>query len=356
MKYLKKFILKFFILFIVFTFILCFLLFGTQYGHDFRLTIAESILTSQHPQYAKYTFLNTEELKELSEHVIHPKWMNSYTDSDKNLLNYNFTKLKDSPLNINIETIESNSNSKFPFKGKLVTINNPFNVKLVSHQGSQGEGKGEKISIMAKRNHAVVAINASGFNDETGTGGGNLATGIVIENGKVINSNHEVSEPALVAGLTKFGQLITGNYTTKELINMQVISAAGFMPQLIVNGEKMITEGDGGWGSGPRSIMAQKKDGSIMFLIIDGRQAHSIGATLKECQDILYEKGAINAMAMDGGSSATLYMLGSIKNSPSTLSHKDRYLPNAWIIAAKPKQEIHITLDGKKIDSAKTSY
>lgn len=191
--------------------------------------------------------------------------MNSYTNADKNLLNYNFNKLKDSPLNINIETIESNSNSKFPFKEKLVTINNPFNVKIVTHQGSQGEGKGEKISTMAKRHHVVVAINASGFNDETGTGGGNLATGIVIENGKVINSSHEISEPALVAGLTKFGQLITGNYTAKELIKTQVISAAGFMPQLIVNGERMITDGDGGWRSGLRSIMAQKRRIDYVF-------------------------------------------------------------------------------------------
>ena len=96
----------------------------------------------------------------------------------------------------------------------------------------------------------------------------------------------------------------------------------------------MITEGDGGWGSAPRSIMAQKEDGTIMFLVIDGRQTHSIGATLKECQDILYEKGAINAMAMDGGSSATLYLGGKVINSPSTLSHEDRYLPNAWVVTA----------------------
>ena len=31
-------------------------------------------------------------------------------------------------------------------------------------------------------------------------------------------------------------------------------------------------------------------------------------------------------MAMDGGSSATLYLMGNIANSPSTLSHKDCYL------------------------------
>lgn len=39
---------------------------------------------------------------------------------------------------------------------------------------------------MAKRNHALVAVNASGFADETGRGGGNVATGIVIEMGKLL--------------------------------------------------------------------------------------------------------------------------------------------------------------------------
>ncbi|MDF9507502.1 phosphodiester glycosidase family protein, partial [Bacillus cereus] len=84
---------------------------------------------------------------------------------------------------------------------------------------------------------------------------------------------------------------------------------------------------------------------------IDGRQTHSIGATLKECQDILYEKGAINAMAMDGGSSATLYLGGKVINSPSTLSHEDRYLPNAWVVTANPKQKINMKIDGEKVNS-----
>ncbi len=88
-----------------------------------------------------------------------------------------------------------------------------------------------------------------------------------------------------------------------------------------------------------------------MFLVIDGRQIHSIGATLKECQDILYEKGSINAMAMDGGSSATLYLGGKVINSPSILSHEDRYLPNIWVVTANQKQKIKMTIDGQKIDT-----
>ena len=30
---------------------------------------------------------------------------------------------------------------------------------------------------------------------------------------------------------------------------------------------------------------------------------------------------------------------GKVINSPSTLSHEDRYLPNAWVVTAKPKQK-----------------
>ncbi|MFZ7807531.1 phosphodiester glycosidase family protein [Bacillus thuringiensis] len=350
MKHLRKFLKRLFILLFIFVFIGIGILFGTEYGRGLRITLAENILTSQHPQYVKYTFLSQKELDELVEIVNNPKWENSDNGVYEKIAEKRLKELKKQPLKIDVETIKSNKSSRFHFEGKLVTISNPFNVKLVTHQGTQGKDKGEKISVMAKRNDAIVAVNASGFADETGRGGGSVASGIVIENGEIIDTGHDKDSPAIIVGLTKFGQMITGSYSPHQLLDKHVVSAAGFMPQLIVNGKKMITEGDGGWGSGPRSIMAQKKDGSIMFLVIDGRQAHSIGATLKECQDILYEKGSINAMAMDGGSSATLYLGGEVKNSPSTLSHEDRFLPNAWTVTANPKQKVQIKIDGEITD------
>ncbi|PES30645.1 phosphodiester glycosidase family protein [Bacillus cereus] len=350
MKHLKTFFKRVLLLLFVFILIGISILFGTNYGRELRITAAGSILTSQHPQYAKYTFLSQSELDKLMDSINNPKWSNSDEVIYRKIAEKKLKELKNQPLKIDIETIKSDETSRFPFQGKLVTISNPFNVNLVTHKGTQGQDKGEKISVMAKRNDALVAVNASGFSDETGRGGGSVATGIVIEDGNIIDTGHDIDTPAIISGLNKFGEMITGNYSPNQLLDKQVISAAGFMPQLIVNGEKMITNGDGGWGSGPRSIMAQKKDGSIMFLVIDGRQTHSIGATLKECQDILYEKGAVNAMAMDGGSSATLYFGGKIRNSPSTLSHKDRFLPNAWVVVPKSNQKIELKLDGKIID------
>ncbi|OLR27676.1 phosphodiester glycosidase family protein [Bacillus cereus] len=350
MKYIYTFLKRCLILCFVLLFISIGIIFGTDYGYTLRITVAESILTSQHPQFAKYTFLSQKDINQLKEKIDNPVWKNIDNYSGRNVMKTQVKEKKDGPLRINVEKIKSDGNTRFSFEGHLVTISNPFNIKLVSQQGSQGKGRGEKIDVMAKRNHALVAINASGFHDETGRGGGDIATGIVIENGKPVNTNHDSNTGAIIAGLTKFGVMITGKYSTQQLIDKQIISAAGFMPQLIVNGEKMITNGDGGWGSAPRTIMAQKQDGTILFLVIDGRQAHSIGATLKECQDILYEKGAINAMAMDGGASSTLYLWGEVRNSPATPSHESRFLPNAWIVTANPNQKVEITMDGNHIE------
>jgi exopolysaccharide biosynthesis protein len=350
MKVLKKFFKRLLFLTSIFVFISIIILFLTDHGQDLRKTAAESILTSQHPQYVKYLFLSKNDLNKLKEDINNPKWSDSHENSHGKMKKKMIEELQNRPLQIEMETIKSDQSSRFYFEGRLVTISNPFNVKLVTHKGSQGANRGEQISVMAQRNQALLAVNASGFADETGHGGGKTASGIVIEDGKIVDTQHDKDTPDIISGLNKFGEMITGNYSPNQLLKKQVVSAAGFMPQLIVDGEKMITEGDGGWGSGPRSIMAQKKDGSIMFLVIDGRQTHSVGASLKECQDILYEKGAVNAMAMDGGSSSTLYLLGKIRNSPSTINHKDRFLPNAWIVSAKPKQNIKIIVDGKELD------
>ncbi|EJQ15264.1 hypothetical protein IE5_05581 [Bacillus cereus BAG3X2-2] len=35
---------------------------------------------------------------------------------------------------------------------------------------------------------------------------------------------------------------------------------------------------------------------------------------------------------------------------PSTLSHEDRYLPNAWVVTVNSKQKIQMTIDREKVD------
>ena len=88
---------------------------------------------------------------------------------------------------------------------------------------------------------------------------------------------------------------------------------------------------NGGWGLAPRTAIGQRRDGTVIMLVIDGRQLSSIGATLRDVQDIMLEYGAYNAANLDGGSSSTMVYENRIVNIPSS-KYGPRDLPSAFII------------------------
>ena len=113
-----------------------------------------------------------------------------------------------------------------------------------------------------------------------------------------------------------------------ESLNLRC--AISFGPALIINGQPRIY-GAYGWGVQPRTCIAQRQDGAVLFLVIDGRQADSYGATLKQAQDILLNYGAYNAFNLDGGASSTMVFDGNVVNKPSDIAG-ERYVPTAFIV------------------------
>ena len=191
------------------------------------------------------------------------------------------------------------------FKGYILLIKDPTRLKV--GYTSLLHKEGQLTSDIAKDNNAIAAINAGGFKDiDNGTkwiGTGANPTGIIMANGKIVSNDiTDVNKKASVVAMTKSGKLLVGPHSLSEMKTAGVTEAVSFGPALIVNGQKTITKGDGGWGIAPRTCVAQTKDGAIIFLVIDGRQLGSLGATLKEAQDVLYDYGAYNASNLDGGS------------------------------------------------------
>ncbi|MBU3142716.1 phosphodiester glycosidase family protein [Clostridium sp. CF012] len=206
------------------------------------------------------------------------------------------------------------------FEGYILIINDPTRLKVgyTSLLGTEGQ----LTSDIAKDNNAIAAINAGGFKDENSgskyTGTGANPTGIIMANGKIVaNDITDVNKKAEVVAMTKSGKLLVGPHSLSDMKTAGVTDAVSFGPALIVSGQKAITKGDGGWGIAPRTCVAQRKDGAIIFLVIDGRQLGSLGASLREAQDVLYDYGAVNAFNLDGGSSSTLFYDGEVINSPS---------------------------------------
>ena len=96
--------------------------------------------------------------------------------------------------------------------------------------------------------------------------------------------------------------------------------AVQYMPSLIVDG-KILTKCTAGWGMQPRTIVAQRSDGVVMFLVVDGRKpGYSIGITMQEAAELLLSYGAVTAGACDGGSSSVLAYNGEIINKPSKMA------------------------------------
>ena len=157
---------------------------------------------------------------------------------------------------------------------------------------------------MCERYGGIVCINGGGFVDY-GYGSG-IPMGYVIEDGEITWSDGDINTTrGNIIGMTKDGKLkLMSNATGKEALEAGVMDALEFGPFLIVNGKSLEIHGDP-WGRSPRVSIAQRQDGVMMFLVIDGEN-YINGASLQDVIDTLLRYGAQNAANLDGGTSSTL--------------------------------------------------
>jgi hypothetical protein len=64
----------------------------------------------------------------------------------------------------------------------------------------------------------------------------------------------------------------------------------------------------------PRTVFAVTQKGTFLFVTLDGRQAASVGMTLRELAEELLGWGAVEAINLDGGGSSTMVARGQIRN------------------------------------------
>ncbi|MCX7710120.1 MAG: phosphodiester glycosidase family protein [Clostridia bacterium] len=221
------------------------------------------------------------------------------------------------------------------YSGKLMIVHDP--TRIVVGYSSQMPKAGETTSTIAKRNGAVAAINAGGFMDLAWAGTGGAPMGYIFSGGKLLYSqSKDENAKADTAAFTDKGMLIVGRHSISQLKKYGVKEGVSFGPPLIVNGKPTIKKGDGGWGIAPRTAMGQRADGAVLFLVIDGRRLGSLGATLRDVQDILLEYKAVNAVNLDGGSSTTMYFNGKVINKPSDVLG-ERSVPTTFMVMPSKK-------------------
>ncbi len=311
---------------------------------DFKTFWIPTAMTTMHHQYLAYTLYSESEVhKVMSENYIVEN--NEQMDFDAIVIgntaeksHYSseyeeqiFTRDEDNDI-YKIIRIEEPK-----FKGYITVIYDPKNVELVVPEKL---GKyGQSVVKMCQNNNGLVGINGGGFEDLDGWGNGSTPYGAIIKDGQLIYQ-HPGGDGGLI-GFTKDHKMYLTHDNPQVAIQNGMWDAVEFGPFLIVNGKVSQIYGDGGWGTADRTVIAQRQDGIVLFLVIEGRQpGYSIGASMKDVQNILLRYKAFNAANLDGGASSTMAVNGKLYNRPSAGGeYGGRTVSNAWIVVDNSAKE-----------------
>lgn len=205
-------------------------------------------------------------------------------------------------------------------KGYLIAIYDPTKVSLIRAKNFNIGRYGEQVTAMCNRYNASVCINGGGFED-FGTGS-DIPLGYVIDDGEIVwpANNWDTNRGNLIGFNSEGKLLLLAEATGTEALEAGMMDGLEFGPFLIVNGKPIEIVGDP-WGKSPRVAIGQRKDGVVLFLVIDGEN-YIDGASLQDVVDVFTKYGAYNAANLDGGHSTSLAINGVLYNNPPAIAKR----------------------------------
>lgn len=284
-----------------------------------RNLFVHSLLETSALKFVPSIFLSDEEMEEITSG-------NAVIETEEST--DNTTEFTEKDEDIDPQTIEVINISGAAYSGKMMIVHDPSRVKFTSLDTFGETVVGKNLYTFVEENNAVAAVNGGGFWDEEGKGLGGLPTGIVIRDGKLVYGSE--SDVSSVVGFDYDNRLIVGRMSGQKALQQNMRDAVSFGPAFIINGTPAEIAGVSG-GVNPRTVVGQRADGAVLILVIDGRQPQSIGATYKDCIEVMMEYGAINAANLDGGTSTAMLYNGEIINHRYTFGGL-RKLPTALIV------------------------
>lgn len=335
---IKKIIIVIIILIILGISTLAFLLYGPYQG--FREWLITTAMTTMSHQYLATWFyddetiqevLNRNKVQEINEITDTNTIVVDNTDRTEYANEYERQILEKDPNNDDYKIIEIKGKG---YSGYMAVIYDPSRIKTV-YTKKLGTS-GQYLTTMAKDNDALIAINGGGFEDPNFNSNGAQPLGITFSGGKLITSKSYSGSGGLI-GFTEDDKLVLGKMTVKQAQQMKIRDGVTFGPFLIVNGKSSTVLGNGGWGTAPRTAIGQRKDGIVLFLVIDGRRVSEPGADMNDLIEIMERYGAYNAANLDGGTSSVMVVNGEIINDPidSSGAHRTRYISTGFILTKK---------------------
>ena len=278
------------------------------------------------------------------------------SDEDiQEIVNKNSLKEMDSEVDGNLINVGGTSNKELieiykvsgnNYEGTMMVINDPSKISLATTY-PWGE-YGKELDKLVAESGAIAGINGGLYYSDANKGGRPL--GVTVSNGEI----QDMSLGATGLHLIGFDNenilriIDISNMNRSEIENLietegirdavsfqeEASDANNHFVKLIINGEKRELNGMGS-GANPRTAIGQREDGSVLFLVTDGRGKNGhLGATAADLIEVMDEYGAVNAANVDGGSSSTMYYNGEYLMTSVTFyySNSSWRLPTAFVV------------------------
>ena len=296
---------------------------------------ATTILETGQLKFLANVFLSKDELQEI---VDKNSLQDMDVEVDENLINTEGNKEK--------ELIEIHNVSGDGFEGTMMVVNDPSKISLATTYPWSEYGK--ELGVIVDEAGAIAGVNG-GIYYSSGNKGGR-PYGVTVSNGEIQDITLGWSGLYLIGfdennllriisleGMNKSAvEKMVKEEKIRDAISFQEESsdANNHFVKLIINGEKRELSGKGS-GQNPRTAIGQRKDGSVLILVTDGRGKNGhLGATASDLIEIMAEYGAVNAANIDGGSSSSLYYNKKYLRTSVTFYYTNSSwrLPTAFVV------------------------
>lgn len=296
---------------------------------------ATTILETGQLKFLANVFLSKDEIQAI---VDKNSLQDMQEEIDTNLIKTEVNKEKKL---IEIEKVSGNN-----FEGTMMIVNDPSKISLATTY-PWGE-YGKELGVIVDEANAIAGVNG-GIYYSSGNKGGR-PYGVTVSNGEIQDISLGLTGLYLIGfdennllriinleGMNKDSvQKLVKDEKIRDAISFQEEASDknNHFVKLIINGEKRELNGMGS-GANPRTAIGQRKDGSVLILVTDGRGKNGhLGATASDLIEIMAEYGAINAANLDGGSSSSLYYNKEYLMTSVTFyySNSSWRLPTAFVV------------------------
>ena len=330
---LKKVIITFAILIVIGAGALATLLYGPN--HEFRDWLITTAMTTMNHQWIARLFYSEDTINEVMKNN-KVEEINEDTNTEEIVVGlkskgyaneYEKAILEKNNPDDKYKVIEISGKG---YSGYLAAVYDPSKIHTLV-TGKLGTS-GQYLTTMAKNNKAILAINGGGFEDPNHNSNGADPLGVTYSKGKQYTAKAYSGPGGIIGFDNKDTLVLSSNCTAQSARNLNIRDCVTCGPFLIVNGKASTVVGNGGWGIAPRTAIGQRKDGIVLFLVIDGRKVGRQGADMDDLIEIMQNYGAINAANLDGGTSTAMTINYELINDPidSTGAHKTRFISTGF--------------------------